>query len=352
MKTENSFNILRLTLAILVILSHSYEIKYSGRSHEPLTQLFGSISFGEFAVDCFFIVSGYLIASSWQGEQNISSYLSKRIRRIFPAFIVCNIICLFVFARLAQGSYGYLQSIQWTEYAIGLVTLSQPKINNIFNHDIYHALNPPLWSIQYEFACYIALLVLMIVFRKSHRQMAMVSFVVFCTLMLIGGYGLHILQNSNFIYLTKAYIRAPMFFLAGVILWQNNTRIDSIKPYLFVIFGCMTLLCLSHPITAEPGLALFGSLLIIKLGRSSVAKNITFTNKNDVSYGTYLYAFPISQLLFSTPFFQHALSNFFATTALTMTIGYISWKFIEKPLLAHRKTEKNATPIHGITTQL
>lgn len=350
MKTENSFNILRLTLAILVILSHSYEIKYSGRSHEPLTQLFGSISFGEFAVDCFFIVSGYLIASSWQGEQNVSSYLMKRVRRIFPAFIVCNIICLFVFARLAQGNYSYLQSVQWTEYVIGLVTLSQPKIHNIFNHDIYHALNLPLWSIQYEFACYLALLVLMIVFRNNHRHMAIVAFVFFCTLLLTGGYGIHVLQNPDFIYLTKAYIRAPMFFLAGVILWQSNTRIDSVKPVLVITFACLTLLCLSHPITAEPGLAVFGSLLIIKIGRSSVAKHITFTNKNDVSYGTYLYAFPISQLLYGAQLSQHALFNFFATTVLTIAVGYISWKCIEKPLLARRKIEKTAIPVVNVTT--
>ncbi len=327
-------------MAILVILSHSYEIQFSDRSHEPLTQIFGTISFGEFAVDCFFIVSGYLIASSWQGEQNISSYLSKRIRRIFPAFIVCNILCLFVFARLAQGNYNYLQTVNWLEFAVGLITLSQPKINHIFNHDIYHTLNPPLWSIQYEFACYIALLFLMIVFRNNHRRMTIGLFFSFCALMLIGRYGLNILQNSNFIYLTKAYVRAPMFFLAGVILWQNNTLIDSVKPALVAAFGCMTILCLSHPITAEPGLAIFGSLLIIKIGRSDVAKNIIFTNKNDVSYGTYLYAFPVSQLLFTTQIFQHALFNFFATTALTMAIGYASWKYIEKPLLTHRKVEK------------
>jgi peptidoglycan/LPS O-acetylase OafA/YrhL len=53
------------------------------RRLELLTRLFGSISFGELAVSCFFLLSGYLIASSWPRRPELVDYFTKRIRRIY-----------------------------------------------------------------------------------------------------------------------------------------------------------------------------------------------------------------------------------------------------------------------------
>ncbi len=50
----NHFNFLRLMFASLVILPHAFELVDGDRSRELLTQLFGTLSFGELAVDGFY----------------------------------------------------------------------------------------------------------------------------------------------------------------------------------------------------------------------------------------------------------------------------------------------------------
>ena len=74
---NNNFGFLRLLFAILVIVSHSPEAIDGNRSREILTNIFGTISFGEFAVDGFFMISGYLIYKSYQNSTSFKNYIFK-----------------------------------------------------------------------------------------------------------------------------------------------------------------------------------------------------------------------------------------------------------------------------------
>ena len=48
----------------MVIISHSSELIDGGHSRELLTRIFGTLSFGGFGVDIFFVIRGYFITKS------------------------------------------------------------------------------------------------------------------------------------------------------------------------------------------------------------------------------------------------------------------------------------------------
>ena len=158
-RRENNFGALRLLLAMLVIVSHSPELVDGNRSREILARVVGSFSLGEVAVDGFFLVSGYLITKSWVQSRGIASYLSKRVFRIVPAYLVAFLLCVLVVAPLA----GAVESPASPPTALRLVSemiwLSPPHLAGAFAGLHNPLLDGSMWTIAYEFRCYLAVIV-------------------------------------------------------------------------------------------------------------------------------------------------------------------------------------------------
>src|ERR1700723_1053671 len=101
---ENNFDFLRLALAVLVIFSHSFPLGAGSEMHEPLRVLtHGQMTFGAFAVDLFFVMSGFLIAGSAERSRSLRLFLKKRVERIYPAFLVCTVLMVLVVLPLSGG---------------------------------------------------------------------------------------------------------------------------------------------------------------------------------------------------------------------------------------------------------
>ena len=100
---RNNVGALRLLLSLLVVLSHAPELLDGDRSRELLTGMFGTLSFGELAVDGFFLISGYLVTQSWVATGGGGPYFMRRILRIVPGFLVAYAISLLVFGPFGGG---------------------------------------------------------------------------------------------------------------------------------------------------------------------------------------------------------------------------------------------------------
>ena len=333
---QNAFGALRLAFASLVIASHTPQMFTGDFSREPMKLLFGSVSLGEFAVDGFFLISGYLITASFMSDA--CTYLWKRVLRIYPAFVVCYLLCVLLVAPLGGGSLASMQGGDWGKLAVGLVMLKAPGAPEAFAGLHYPALNGSMWTISYEFRCYLlaAVLGLLGFYRRRWMYLAMTV----------------VLLAANFVFLlpageTIARLMRPLNAVLGAP--EETIRLTA----AFASGGCLKLFPVAYRgrYAALAAVALIGALFVpaiagvalMTLGayvlfwvafRATWAPLRTLNAKDDISYGVYLYAWPIGTLLIwyqpHLPMLAHGLLTWIGSMAL----GFASWHLLEKRFMA------------------
>ena len=150
---KNSFDEVRLILAFIVLLAHTGTLVRT-ETLSWLTEYFDS----NFAVKGFFVISGYLVTKSFYSSRNSVEYFIKRIRRIYPAYIVVILYCFvigvftstysFVEILLNATTYKYLVS------NIFFLNFLQSTIPNALIENKFLALNGSLWTIKVELMLY------------------------------------------------------------------------------------------------------------------------------------------------------------------------------------------------------
>ena len=335
----NAFGVLRLVLAALVIVSHSAEMLDGNRLREPLTQLFGTISFGEFAVDGFFIVSGYLVTASFVRRPKIFSYLWRRIVRIYPAFIAATLVCILVVAPLGGVDITRITPAGWEKLAIRALTLEPVDIRGAFAGQFYGGLNGAMWTIAFEFRCYLLVLILGIT-RIVKLPWVVVGLAVGCLMVPI------VMPVSTFVHLrddpvAKIVLINPLVaarlagqFLAGAsfFLLGRGLRVTPVAVGAALVGLCVGL-CFKP--TAEPAVAIFGGYLLFAIAFQTRWRWLNRINdRDDVSYGLYLYAWPVAMLLIRYWAGISLGMLMLATLAGALALGAASWFGVEKPVLA------------------
>jgi peptidoglycan/LPS O-acetylase OafA/YrhL len=78
---------------------------------------------------------------------------------------------------------------------------------------------------------------------------------------------------------------------------------------------------------------LAGSYIILSIGTGRRWRFARWTEKTDLSYGIYLYAFPVQQVIASFPSLRYATLNFLIALPVTAGLAWLSWHFVEQPFL-------------------
>ena len=338
---KNAFGALRLLFASLVIVAHTPEIIDGNRSREILTRIFGSISFGDLAVDAFFVISGFLITDSFVKRPMIRDYLTRRIARIYPAFIVASLICLFVVSPLGAGQMPLSVSALAKSIVHALLLMQPDPTQRLtpFPGTHYPLLNGAAWTIAYEFRCYLLVMTLGCIGLFSRRTTVLTGTIaILLAFAIIPGYAFGrvdaLIPGHFYWWGTSQYdCRLIGVFLVGSLyfLYQDRVRFTKIGALASVL---LLLLSLILPPIADAGTAVFGGYLIFfvaKRGGDTFLKDIN--NRNDISYGIYLYGWPVEKLLawYLPGLSLGALGA--ATLALAAVLGWASWHGIERPVM-------------------
>lgn len=362
---SNNLDFIRFFLAVSVLYCHSFVLYYgTEETVEPLWVASNrQMSIGTMAVNFFFIISGFLILQSWNYSNGFRDFMKKRILRIYPGFIAASLMSILVFGALGTADwfmpYGYwkiyYQNIHWPSIFGHLLDLGEPPVPWTLKYvPIAEAINGSLWTIKYEFMCYLVvpLLALAGLFRK--KWIFVVLFLMAYTYQFFQTVypSWDFLDWKEFPVVGKPDFmpRFLTYFFSGMLFYMFKDSIPKSKILFY-----FSLLVFALSVFAFKGLAatqpVFGAyvLFYIAFVQSYSLKN--FSGSGDFSYGLYLYAWPVQQLVIV--FFEKFLNVnllFILAFIITVCFAYFSWNYIEKPFLRlkHSNQEKKDTISHKI----
>lgn len=323
---RNSLNALRLLLATLVIVSHSWPI--GGYGADPGI---GDLTLGEWAVAGFFAISGYLITMSRVRSRTFGDYLWRRVLRIYPAFVVVLIVVAFVFAPLSillagEGTWTAGEAALYVLRNLGLRVTQMGIPGTLEGVPYADAWNGSLWTLWYEFLCYLVLGIAVTFIPARWLGRAMLAAALACpaAVVVIVAVGVPSLALLNAVTLGG-------YFAAGAVLFCYSERV----PMRGWIAAASALLILVAAMTSTfRGLAGFPvAYLMLWLG---IALPLSAVGaQNDLSYGMYVYAFPVQQMLAILLVGVALPPTLFVILAIAATVPFAaaSWLLVEKPAM-------------------
>ena len=334
---DNNFDVLRLAMALLVILSHSFGVVLGSHDdHEPLYRLTGGrVSMGGVAVDVFFVISGFLITASWQRSRSPWSFARKRILRIYPGFLAALVVGGCVVGPVFSGDRGpWLTRPILTGLARSALVLEEPHYPGAFaTNPLPLAIDSPVWTIRYEVACYAMVFALGITGALRWRWLVLVTFAAVAL-----GYATDFgIRMPAWVggpgYVARHWTRLPAFYLAGVVLYLYRDRVPIHGGLASAALAGLAAGLMDPPLLAV-ALVVCGSYLVIWVAYQRWARLPRFAAHGDYSYGTYLYGFPIQQSI--VWWTREAITplRLFATAApLAVIAGVASWHLVERPFV-------------------
>ena len=343
---NNNFGALRLILAYAVIVSHSPEMLDGNSLREPFTALGLHFTLGGLAVDGFFIISGYLIASSYLSSRSLIKFLTSRVLRIYPAFLVAYLICVFLVGPTGGGSLGEVGARTWLFELVKMISLAPPELPGAFHTLPIPALDGSMWTISYEFRCYLLVAVLGILGLLDRRKLILSLTAAFYAVdAYFSFFGTPSIPRGHLHQLVFGLFGDPALtfdltaiFMCGVCARLYREKLQ-FRP-LLLLLSLAALFALAGARSPIPQIAIGTAgayfLLWAAIGLKSRALQ-SVNNSYDFSYGVYLYAWPVASLVMLVAQQLHIGLAPIALTAVTAVfatlIGAASWYVIERPAL-------------------
>ncbi|MCJ2013769.1 acyltransferase family protein [Methylobacterium sp. J-076] len=325
----NGFTGLRLGLALAVVVSHAFSVTTGAVSDEPLARATG-YTLGEHAVNGFFAVSGFLVTMSCD-RRGLRDYVVARTLRILPGLVAATlVVSLFLGAamsRLPAGEYWRDPGL-WTFIRGTLTTFkSNAALPGVFEANPYRAPLGTVWTLKYEVLCYCGVVAASLcgLFRRRWP-------VALLCLGLAVALGWEIALHGDALPKgTETALRLPLIFAAGagLYLWRDRLRVSA--PAMLCLG--IALFVLARTPAYPPLLFLASAYAAVWLAVGPLAAK-PFDPRADLSYGIYLYGWPVQQTLHALWPAPTGLALLVPALAATLPVAALSWYAVERPALA------------------
>ncbi|MCP4839252.1 MAG: acyltransferase, partial [Planctomycetes bacterium] len=313
---QNNMDLIRFIAASAVIYGHAFHLQ---NLRDPLEGVTGH-STGSLAVGIFFCLSGFLIAKSLCNRPSLLEFLLARCLRILPALIVVNIAVVLVaglfWTDLTPAAF-FADSRSWT-YVLWNSSLlkCQYELPGVFVGNAYgDAVNGSLWTLPVEARMYglvFAAGVASLLVQKSPGLKNLDRRRV------VGLFGLVAFLLSAWIWsaLSIPYV-SGVFSEGGVLLMgyfgvgmMAHVMRDHVRLSGWVVLCVAALLAsISESGLYEPVFFVWLAYTCLWLSYTPLVNARNFGKRGDVSYGIYIFAFPVQQYLYSTSDSMAPLTN-------------------------------------------
>jgi len=339
----NSLGLMRLVFAAMVLVNHAFPLGgFHGGVDPSWGWTKGQQDLGGFAVDGFFVVSGFLVTRSFLSSSTSVRYLWKRVLRIFPGFWVCLIVTVVLFGTLAfhyeHGTlHGYLHGYPDPpgDYLRrnALLTMNQYGINSLLAGNPWpNAWNGSLWTLIYEFKCYLGVMVLGIFGVLQRGRLFVLALTAFLWVAEVGEYfSPATVKRAVPLFADLELVQLAFMFSLGACLYLFRERIPLSRWWGGVAVGALVVSVVVHGLFYAVGQPAFAYLCLWGAVWIPIR---SFDRFGDFSYGLYVYAFPVEQLASLYGINKWGLAPYLAITfPISLMFAVISWFVVERTFL-------------------
>ncbi|HHF6997524.1 TPA: acyltransferase family protein [Haemophilus influenzae] len=324
------------------------------------------LSGGFLGVDIFFVISGFLITGIiiteiQQNSFSLKQFYTRRIKRIYPAFI--TVMALVSFIASAIFIYNDFNKLRKTiELAIAFLSNFYLGLTQGY-FDLSANENPVLhiWSLAVEEQYYLIFPLILILAYKKFREIKVLFiitlilfFILLATSFVSANFYKEVLHQPNIYYLSN--LRFPELLVGSLLAIYHNLsnkvqlskQVNNILAILstLLLFSCLFLM--NNDIAYIPGITLilpciFTALIIHTTSQNNIVK-LCLSNKaivfiGKISYSLYLYHWIfIAFAYYITGEKQINNQSIAIVIVLTIIFSVLSYYLIEQPI---RKSKLN-----------
>lgn len=314
-ESENNFTLLRLLLALMVVLGHFKLLSGTAYPSFPF-------NLADAAVDCFFVVSGFLIAGSYERCHGLWSFYVRRAFRLYPMYLCVVLIqAAIMMALLPDGPFSALQST--ARYLVTnaiMANFLQYDIGGVLSGLTNPGINPSLWTLKIEIGFY---LIVPLIYVATRRLGWWVLLSIFVASVAYNVLALHLGDPR----MAKQLPGQLQFFVVGVGLYLYGQRLR-VAAWVSAAIAVAFLVTWTLVVPIPPGIR---PLVVGAFVFSFALCTPVVRLKSDLSYSVYLLHGPILQTLILLGLFRDTLPFLSGIVCAVLVLAFITERLVERP---------------------
>lgn len=325
-RRQNNIDMLRAIAVAAVVIHHAQAI-FGGDF--PFLGDYG----GQFGVQLFFLISGYLISAS-HARYSVREYATHRFFRIMPAYLM-----FFLGIGIYNGviTWASVSETPW-KFLANLTLMQHLFPAALLRYDALHV----SWSLTVEVLWYAA--VPLLLWRRRMSTPLVVIITVISTIWMVVA-NLHLLDGLHpgvtdtnpafsYLFLANHFIAQACFFAFGSWIFFHEDKLRHLNPLTLWMLGMLVFILRPYYFFYNPifitGIGL-GFFMLAALNSQPVRNRMIFYI-SETSYAIYLCHLPIL-ILVHNRWQMTGIAGVATAVALTLLTATCSYILVEKPAI-------------------